>query len=47
MRCREVQSRFSALDVCEDNATRLFEIPFATVDQTQFCGALVMFRRSG
>jgi hypothetical protein len=31
---REVQTRCWRLDVYEDNATRVFEIPFATVDQT-------------
>jgi len=34
MSCREVQTRFWRLDVYEDNATRVFEIPFATIDPT-------------
>jgi hypothetical protein len=34
MNCRELQTRFWRLDVYEDNATRVFEIPFATIDQT-------------
>jgi hypothetical protein len=34
MSCCEVQTRFWRLDVYEDNAARIFEIPFATVDQT-------------
>jgi hypothetical protein len=34
MSCCEVQTRFWRLDVYEDNATRVFEIPFATVDRT-------------
>jgi hypothetical protein len=34
MRCRELETRFWRLDVYEDNATRVFEILFATMDQT-------------
>ena len=34
MSCQEMQTRFWRLDVYEDDATRVFEIPFATVDQT-------------
>ena len=33
MSCQEMQTRFWRLDVYEDDATRVFEIPFATVDQ--------------
>jgi len=34
MSCREEQTRFWRLDIYEDHATRVFEIPFATIDQT-------------
>jgi hypothetical protein len=34
MKGRELQARVWRLDVYEDKATRVFEIPFATVDQT-------------